>query len=113
MLQKTSYIGAKIFQICTGCPKIIMPCLCGYCGGVVDSVISVFTQLRRSGFNLEFQTLFESILRMVAKLWERKFKISGCFKNSTSVVLPQYENKYFSKKGLWHGIKILPTFLKM
>ena len=25
----------------TGCPKIIVPCLFGYCGGAVDSIVSV------------------------------------------------------------------------
>ena len=40
---------------------MIVPRLCSYCGGAVDSIISVFTQLHRSGFNLEFETLFESI----------------------------------------------------
>ena len=39
----------------------IVPRLCGFCGGAVDSIISVFTQLHRSSFNLEFETLFESI----------------------------------------------------
>ena len=34
---------------------------CGYYGGAVDSIISVFTQLHRSGFNLEYETLRESI----------------------------------------------------
>ena len=44
-----------------GCPEIIVARLCGYCGGAVDSIISVFTQLHRSGFNFEFETLNESI----------------------------------------------------
>ena len=35
--------------------------LCGYCGAAIDSIISVFTQLHRSGFNLEFETLPESM----------------------------------------------------
>ena len=43
-----------------GVPKI-MPNLCGYCEGAVDSIISVFMQMHRSSFNLELQTLFESI----------------------------------------------------
>ena len=46
----------------TGYLKIIVPRLRGYCGGVVDSIISIFTQLHRSGFNLEFETMFESLL---------------------------------------------------
>ena len=35
----------------TGCPTLIVPRLCGYCGGcggAVNSIISCFTQLRRS-----------------------------------------------------------------
>ena len=44
-----------------GVLKLIAPRLCGYCGGAIDSIISVITQLDRSGFNLEFETLFESI----------------------------------------------------
>ena len=31
-----------------------MPCLCGCCGGAVDSVILGFRQLYRSGFNKVF-----------------------------------------------------------
>ena len=30
---------------------------------------------------------------MVADLWQRTGEISGCLKNSTSVVLPQCQNK--------------------
>ena len=41
----------------TGCPKIIVLHLCGYGGGAEDSMISVSTQLHRSSFNLEFDTL--------------------------------------------------------
>ena len=29
-----------------------VPGLCGYCGGVLDSIISVFAQLHRSGWSL-------------------------------------------------------------
>ena len=35
-----------------------MPRLCGYCGGAIDSIISLFTQLHRSGLNLEFENFF-------------------------------------------------------
>ena len=45
----------------TGCHEIIVPRLCGCCEGAVGSIISVFTQLHRPGFNLEVDTLFESI----------------------------------------------------
>ena len=41
------------------CPKIIVPRLCGYCGGAVDSILSVFLQLYKSSFNSEFETLLE------------------------------------------------------
>ena len=58
-------------------------------GGAVDSIISVFTQLHRSDFNFEFKTLFESISHMDADLQQRKGKISGSFKNSTSAALQQ------------------------
>ena len=72
-----------------GCPKKIVPRWCGCCGGAIDSIILVFTQLRRSGFNLEFETLHESVWHMVADLWQRTDKINGCFKKSTSIVLQQ------------------------
>ena len=45
----------------TGCPNKIVACLCGCCGGAVDSIVSVFTQLLRSDFNLDFEFFFESI----------------------------------------------------
>ena len=47
------------FDIPTGRPETSMPRLCGYCGAALDSIISVFAQLHRSGFNLEFETLFD------------------------------------------------------
>ena len=40
------------------------PRLCGYCGGAVGSIISNFTQLHRSSFNVEFDTLYESSRRV-------------------------------------------------
>ena len=39
----------------------IVPCLCGYCGGAVHFIVPVLTQLDGSGFNLVFDTLYESI----------------------------------------------------
>ena len=63
-----------------------------YCGGAVDSIISVFTQLHRSAFNLKFETLFESIWHVVAHLWQRKGTTRGCFKYSTSIVLQQSQS---------------------
>ena len=45
----------------TGCPKIIVHGLRGYCGGAVDSITLVITQLHSSNFNLEFKTMRQSI----------------------------------------------------
>ena len=33
--------------------------LCGCFGGAIDSIILISTQLHRSSFNLEFETLYE------------------------------------------------------
>ena len=52
------------------------------CRGAVDSIIWVFMQSHRSVFNLEFETQFESIRQVVADLWQRKDKISSCFKTA-------------------------------
>ena len=52
-----------------GCPKKIVPRLFFFCGGALDSIISLFTQLHRSGFKLEFETLYESIRQLVADSW--------------------------------------------
>ena len=46
--------------ILRGVPKIVL-CLCCCCGGAVNSIILVSSQFHRSGFKLEFETLFESI----------------------------------------------------
>ena len=35
----------------------------------MDSIISVFARLHRSGFKLQFETLDQSIRHMVADLW--------------------------------------------
>ena len=51
---RTDMIGLR------GVPKNVTS-LCGCCGGAVDLIILVFTQLHRSGFNLEFETLYESV----------------------------------------------------
>ena len=40
---------------------MIVPCSCNCCGGDVDRIISVFTKLHQSGFNLEYETYFESV----------------------------------------------------
>ena len=84
--------GMKSAYFYTGCPKKIVLRLCGYCGGAVDPIISVFSQSHKSSFNLELETLFESIWHMVADLWQRRSKINGCFQNSTAVVLQQCQN---------------------
>ena len=67
--------------------------LFGYCGGAVYSVTPVFTQLHRSAFNLEFKTLLEPISYVVVDLWQRKGKLCGCFKNSTSIIFKLYQKK--------------------
>ena len=94
----------------TRCPKIIVPRLRGYCGGAVDSIISIFIQLHWSGFNLEFETLFESIGQAIADLWQRKRKSNGCLKNSTSVVLQQCQNNVSFKERTLSSYLILSSF---
>ena len=49
---------------------------------------------------------------MVADLWQRKVKICGCFKNSTSIVLQQCQKIMNSMKGLSHPKKDFTSFLK-
>ena len=50
---------------------------------------------------------------MVADLWQKEGKISACFKNSTSVVLHQFEHKVgFSKKGFYRRIKMFSKVSK-
>ena len=54
---KGAISSSKIYKVSkNNCTR-----LCGYCGGAANSIISVFTQLHWSGFNLEFENLFESI----------------------------------------------------
>ena len=85
-----------------------MPCLCGCRGGAVNLAISIFTQFHWLGFNVEFETLYELILQVVADLWQRKCKVSGCFKNSTSFVLQQFQNKVsFQRNGSSVVLKFL------
>ena len=90
----------------TGCPKKL--CLvCGCCGRALDSIISNLTQLRRSVYNLEFETLNKAIWQVVADLSLRKCKINGCFKHSTSIVLQQCRNTVcFQSKGSSRPVKI-------
>ena len=63
----TSSVRSTLIPI-TRCPNNIVPRLCGCCGGAVDSFISHFTQLHSSGFNLAFETLYETIWQVVADL---------------------------------------------
>ena len=86
--------------------------LCPVCVATAQELyISVFTQVHRSSFNLEFETLLESICHVVADLWKRKGKISGCFKNSTSVFLQQCQDKVsFQRKGSGIVLKFSQNF---
>ena len=77
-LQEKAVIGSPR----TGFSKNSVSHLCGYCGEAVDSVISVFTQLQRICFTLEFETLYVSIWQVVADLWQRKGKRNGFFKTA-------------------------------
>ena len=61
--------------------------------GALASIVLVFTQLHRSGFNSGFDTLFEATWRVVLDLRERKGKISGCFKYKTLVLSNNIEIK--------------------
>ena len=60
----------------TGCPKIIVPCLCGYCGGAVDSIISVLNisigQASTRGLR---PCLSQSDIHVVTDLWQKKGKM--------------------------------------
>ena len=91
--------------------RITVPHLCGYCGGAVDLFILISTQLHRSGFDIEFETLFESIWHMVADLRQRKGRISGSIKNGTSVVCQQCQNKVkIQRKDSGVISKVSPNF---
>ena len=62
--RKIILANANEAVVSTGCFKKLVACLCGSSdssGGAGDSIISVFTQLHRSGFKQVFQTLYESI----------------------------------------------------
>ena len=50
---------------------------------------------------------------MVADLWQREGKVSGCFKNSSSLVLQQCQNKVnFQGKDSGIVLRFLQNFLK-
>ena len=93
-----SFFNESSVRLSKMCPKIIVPRLCAYCGGAVDSLISISTQLHWSGFNLDIEILFESIRHVVADVRQRKGKINGCFKNSTLIVLHQCQNEISLKE---------------
>ena len=60
----------NITNLYTGCPsEKIVPLLCCCCEGGVVLIISVFVQLHRVGFNLDFEILYESSWHVVADLW--------------------------------------------
>ena len=76
-----------------GCRKKILPRLYGCCEGAVNSIISDFIQLHRSGFNVEFETLYDSNQQMVADLWLRKDKIVVASNTALlGIVLQQGQN---------------------
>ena len=62
-------------------------------------IVPVFAQLHRSGHNLVYETLFESVRLLDAGLWQRMGKINGYFKNSTfcSPAVAKFIN--FQKRG--------------
>ena len=84
-----------------------MPCLHGCCGGALDSIDSIFTQLHRSGFNLESETWYKFICQVIADLW----KANEVVASKTAFVLFSNNVKKirFPKKGLYGRIK---TFAK-
>ena len=57
--------------------------LCRCCEGSLFSIVLVFTQLHRLGFDLEFEAF---------DLWQRQGKMKGCFKKITSVDLQKCQS---------------------
>ena len=55
----TKLADGSNLQLSTGLPKKILPRLYGCCGGAADSIVSIFTQLNRSRFNVEFEILVD------------------------------------------------------
>ena len=72
------------------CPKIIVICLCGCCGET-DASIGLFTQLHCMDFSLDFKTLLEKSDKLIVDFSTEK--VSGCFKDSASLVLQQCQIK--------------------
>ena len=60
----------------TGCPKTVASRLCGCYEGASALSYPFFAQLERTGFNLEFKILLESIWEVVVDLQNRKCKTS-------------------------------------
>ena len=89
----------------------IVPRLNGNFEGAIDAIISVFTQLHRSGFNLEFETLFESVGEVVADLWQRKGKRSSCFKTADVLFSSNAEIKQWLKERILM-FQIFSTYIK-
>ena len=89
-----------------------MPRLRGYCGGAVDSIISVFTQLHWSGLKLELETLNKSIWHVVVNLRWRKDKINGCFKTALPCSPAMSKSSKVPKKWFWRNIEILANYFK-
>ena len=109
--------GAKLsfhHKVGGNCPQLHAPkSATGCCGGAVGLIVSAFTHLYRSGFNFEFETLLESITEVVADLWERKGKVSGCFKTAHffySPLMPKLST--FSKNGFMRCFKNFSPFSK-
>ena len=64
-----------------------MPRLCGYCGGAVDSIISVFTQLHRSSSNLQFETCLSQSGTSLLIYYREKAKQESFQRKDTEIVL--------------------------
>ena len=110
-IDESKPIFSNVANLKSMVPKLMVPRLCGYCEGAVDSIISVFTQLYSPGFHLEFETLCESIWHVVADLWQGKGKISGCSK--TNVLLFSSDVKVsFQRKYSGIALEFSRQFLK-
>ena len=76
-----------------GVPQINVPHLCGYFGGAVGSIISGFTELYKSGFSFEFETLLSQSYKWLLIYSREKAKEVGAKKYSASIVLQQCQNR--------------------
>ena len=91
----------------------IVPHLCCYCGGAVGSIVSVFTQFYRSGFNFEFATLFSKSDKWLL-IYVRENAKEWLLKNSTFIVLQQCQNRInFKERTLASYLnQMFTTFFK-